>query len=167
MSVAPDLIECWVHRRHPVAGLEILLLRRAPERIFPGFWQCVTGGIEAGERVPLAALREVREETGLEGDDLEAFYDLDFAVPFYDEGGDSVVTTAVFAVRVRHDATVRISDEHDAMRWVPAAGVAASVVWPSYTESVRRVAEVLGDPLREPWFRLDADGWRVMRRPRA
>lgn len=167
MSLAPDLIECWVHRRHPAAGLEILLLRRAPTRIFPGFWQPVTGGIEPGERVPAAALREVREETGLGDDDLEAFYDLDFAVPFYDEGGDAVVMTAVFAVRARPEAAVRISDEHDAMRWVPAAEVAASVVWPSYAESVRRVAEVLADPVREPWFRLDADGRRIARRPRA
>ena len=61
MSLRPDLIECWVFRVAPPADatdprpdadrLEILLIRRAPSRIFPGLWQCVTGGVEPGERV--------------------------------------------------------------------------------------------------------------------
>lgn len=166
MSVRPDLIECWVFREGP-SGAEILLIRRAPHRIFAGFWQCVTGGVEPGERVPEAALREVREETGFGPDDIEAFYDLDQATPFYDEGPDAVVTAAVFALRVRAGASARLSDEHDGLRWVPVAEVPSLIVWPSYTEAVRRIAEVLADPRREPWFRLDADGRRIARRPRA
>ena len=148
-------------------GVEILLLRRAAHRIFPGLWQCVTGGIEPGERVPAAALREVSEETGLADADIEAFYDLDHVAPFYDEGSDAVVASAIFAVRVRADAAPRLSHEHDAMRWVPAAEVPAAVIWPSCAESVRRVSEVLTDPARERWFRLDTDGGRIARRPRA
>ncbi len=167
MSLRPDLVECWVFRVTPSAGVEILLIRRAAHRIFPGLWQCVTGGIEPGERVPAAALREVREETGLGDADIEAFYDLDQVAPFYDEGTDAVVVSAIFAVRVRPDAEAAISWEHDAMRWVAAAEVPAAVVWPSYAESVRRVVEVLTDAEREGWFRLDADGRRLARRPRA
>lgn len=166
MSVKPDLVECWVFRVG-AAGVEVLLIRRAAHRIFPGLWQCVTGGVEPGERVPEAALREVREETGLADADIEAFYDLDHAVPFYDDGSDAVVVSAIFALRVRADAVARLSHEHDAMRWVSAADVPATVVWPSYAESVRRVAEVLTDPAREPWFRLDAEGRRIARRPLA
>src|SRR3990172_8313844 len=46
--------------------------RPPPGPIFRGLWQCVTGGLHDGERVPLAALREVAEETGLGPDDIEA-----------------------------------------------------------------------------------------------
>ncbi len=41
---------------------EILLLERVHPR---GFWQSVTGSLEAGERPFQAALREVAEETGM------------------------------------------------------------------------------------------------------
>jgi 8-oxo-dGTP pyrophosphatase MutT (NUDIX family) len=182
MSVRPDLVECWVFRVVPPSGqsdprpasdrptsdrLEILLLRRAPHRIFPGLWQCVTGGIEPGERAPAAALREVEEETGLGAPDIEAFFDLDQAASFYDEGADAVVVSAIFAVRVRADAAPHPSHEHDAMRWVTAAEAPSLAIWPSYAESVRRVRDLLLDPDLARWFLLDADGRRVARRPTA
>jgi dATP pyrophosphohydrolase len=168
VSVRPDLVECWVYRVDPATGgVEILLLRRAPHRIFPGLWQCVTGGVEPGERIPMAALREVDEETGFGAVAIEAFYDLDQVAPFFDEGSDAVVVSAIFAVRVRADAVCRPSHEHDAMRWVPADQAPSLAIWPSYAESVRRVREVLVDPALERWFRLDLDGRRLARRPSA
>ncbi len=45
------------------ADLQVLLLERADK---PGFWQSVTGSLEPGETTRDAAIREVREETGLE-----------------------------------------------------------------------------------------------------
>lgn len=176
MSLRPDLIECWIFRVRPAAAgdgrteaerLEILLIRRAPHRIFPGLWQCVTGGVEPGERIPAAAMREVREETGLGPHEIEAFYDLDQVAPFYDEGTDAVVISAIFAARVREGAEAHESWEHDGLRWVPAADAPGLAIWPSYGESVRRVRELLLDPALEPWFRLDAEGRRIARRPTA
>ncbi len=114
MSLRPDLVECWLFRvvapsgltdaRTDAERLEILLIRRSVTRIFPGLWQCVTGGVEPGERVPMAAIREVEEETGLRGPDVEGWYDLDQVAPFFDEGVDGVVVSAIFAARIRPDA---------------------------------------------------------------
>jgi len=175
MSLRPDMIECWLFRvlppstpadrRSDAERTEILLIRRAGHRIFPGLWQCVTGGIEPGERVPAAAMREVLEETGLGPGEVEAFYDLDQVAPFYDEGVDGVVVSAIFAARVRPDAAARPSWEHDGLRWVPAAEAPRITVWPSYVESIRRIREQLLDPELERWFRLDEDGARIARRP--
>jgi 8-oxo-dGTP pyrophosphatase MutT (NUDIX family) len=177
MSLRPDLIECWVFRVAPPVSpaddrpdadrLEILLIRRAAHRIFPGLWQCVTGGVEPGERVPAAAMREVHEETGLGPAEIERFYDLDQVAPFYDEGADAVVISAIFAARVRPDAEARASWEHDDLRWVPAADAPRLAIWPSYADSIRRVGELLLDPARERWFALDVDGTRIARRPTA
>lgn len=177
MSIRPDIVECWLFRVVPAAGpadsrpeadrLEILLIRRAPDRIFPGLWQCVTGRIEPGERVPMAALREVEEETGFGAEALEAVFDLDQAIPFYDESVDSLVFSAIFAARVRPEAVPRPSREHDEVRWVPAAEAPGLAIWPSYAESVRRVREVLLDPQLARWFELDRVGRRIARRPTA
>lgn len=43
--------------------LKVLIMERADK---PGFWQSVTGSIEAGESPYDAAIREVQEETGLD-----------------------------------------------------------------------------------------------------
>jgi dATP pyrophosphohydrolase len=43
--------------------MKVLLLERAD---YPGYWQSVTGSSEAGETLTETAIREVREETGLD-----------------------------------------------------------------------------------------------------
>lgn len=163
MSIRPDLIECWVFRVRDPVGLEILMIRRADGRIFPGLWQCVTGGIEPGERVPAAALREFREETGLDDDAIEGFYDLDQVAPFYDEGADAVVISAIFAVRIRVGVEPTLSHEHDASRWVSPDEARRLAVWPSYAESIRRVGDQLLDPAQAGWFEMTLAGKRRAR----
>jgi hypothetical protein len=109
----------------------------------------------------------VEEETGFGRDDVEAWYDLDQVAPFYDEGVDGVVVSAIFAARVRPDREARVSHEHDGTRWVPAAEAPGLAVWPTYAESVRRVRDLLLDPALAGWFEMDGDGRRLARRPRA
>jgi 8-oxo-dGTP pyrophosphatase MutT (NUDIX family) len=164
----PDLVECWIFRvpdgQPPGGGLpEFLLIRRAPGRIFPGLWQCVTGGLEPGERIPMTALREVREEVGFGPAEIEAFYDLDQVTHFYDEGPDAIVAGAIFAIRVRLDAVVRLSHEHDGFRWADREEALRLVVWPSYGDTIDRILGRLLDPGVERWFRLDLEGRRLAR----
>ena len=160
----PDLVECWIFRDPPgEAEPEFLLIRRAPGRIFPGLWQCVTGGPEPGERIPMTALREVREEVGFGPAEIEAFYDLDQVTHFYDEGPDAIVAGAIFAIRVRPDAVPRLSHEHDGVRWADREEALRLVVWPSYRETLDRILGRLLDSEMERWFRLDLGGRRLAR----
>ena len=60
-----------MHYKQPVSVLvviytaagDVLLLERADH---PGYWQSVTGSRDGGETLTETALREVREETGLD-----------------------------------------------------------------------------------------------------
>lgn len=161
MAFRPDLVDVWIFR--VVDGeAQILLMRRSSGRVLPGLWQGVSGRLEAGERVVDGALRELREETGIEHPRIEAFFDLDFVNQFHYAPADAILTAAVFAVRVGPDAEPLLSHEHDAAEWLPLEAAFARVVWPGYRDAIRRVADNLLDPERARWFELGPDGHAVV-----
>jgi 8-oxo-dGTP pyrophosphatase MutT (NUDIX family) len=164
----PDLVDCWifrvVHSARDVPSIEVLLLRRAPDRIMPGLWQCVSGSVEPGDRIAVEALRELREETGFGPDHIEAFYDLDLVNQFHEPSYDAIVSAAVFAVRIRNGAEPTVSHEHDGARWVAIEQAHSEVIWPGYRTAIERIRDDLDDPERAAWFELTFEGDR---RPRA
>lgn len=156
----PDLVDCWIFRA-AAGGTEILLIRRAPGRILPGLWQCVSGSVEPGERIAHAALRELHEETGFDAASIEAFFDLDLVNQFHEPSVDAVLSSAVFAVRVAPIATERLSNEHDGARWLGVDVAWREVVWPGYRTAIERIRDDLSDPSRAAWFELTLNGERT------
>jgi 8-oxo-dGTP pyrophosphatase MutT (NUDIX family) len=154
MGARPDLVACWLFRVGADTGVEILLIRRAPGRRYPGLWQCVTGKLEAGERIVDGALREVAEETGLGPADLEAFMETDLVNWFHAADLDTLLCEAVFAARVRADATVTMSDEHDAYQWLAPGAAKDVVTWPAYQHAIDTVTWLVDNPSRAVSFRL-------------
>jgi 8-oxo-dGTP pyrophosphatase MutT (NUDIX family) len=140
---------------------EILLIRRSPGRILPGLWQCVSGSLEPGERVTAGALRELAEETGFGAADIEAFYDLDLVNQFHEPSVDGIVTSAVFAVRLKPEAEPRLSNEHDGARWHELEEAHQQVIWPGYRTAIERIRDDLSEPERAGWFELTLDGQRT------
>ena len=128
MSFRPDLVGCWIFRTSTDRGIEILLIRRAPDRIYPGIWQCVTGGLEGDEKVVDGALRELEEETGITAADIETLYGLDQVNLFHAEHVDALLAEAVFAAHVRAGVEPRLSLEHDDARWVSPEEARETVV---------------------------------------
>lgn len=163
--IRPDFVDCWIYRvplsARNIAHPEILLLRRAPGKILPGLWQCVSGSLEPDERVAVGALREVAEETGFVDDGIEAFYDLDLVNQFHEPSVDGVVMAAVFAVRVPPHAEPVLSREHDGARWLSVPDAHAAVIWPAYRTAIERIRDDLADPARAAWFELTREGART------
>ena len=149
------------HTSRAVERPEILLIRRAPGRILPGLWQCVSGSLEAGERVAAGALRELAEETGFGAADIEGFYDLDLVNQFHEPSVDGIVTAAVFAVRLRPDAEPRLSSEHDGAHWHDLEKAHQQVIWPGYRTAIERIRDDVSDPERAAWFELTLAGERA------
>src|SRR5256884_3699381 len=108
-SLQVSFIDAYVLRPGP-SGLEVLVLRRAPGGRSPGSWETVHGHIEPGETPVEAALRELREETGLEPARL---YNLSRAEAFYRHRTDEIALIPVFAGVVDAGAAARPSAEHD------------------------------------------------------
>lgn len=64
-ALGPGEYHLCVHVWMRMPDGRYLLTRRAPEKPFPGLWETTGGSALAGEESLDAALREVREETGL------------------------------------------------------------------------------------------------------
>ena len=150
----PDLVDVWIFHVDAAGELAILLMRRSQERVLGGLWQGVSGRLEDEERIVDGALRELREETGLRREDLAAFYDLDQVNHFHVEPLDALVSAAIFAGRVATQVEPRLSHEHDAFEWLPAAEAIGRSVWPGYRESIARIRDYLLDPALARWFEL-------------
>jgi 8-oxo-dGTP pyrophosphatase MutT (NUDIX family) len=121
--------------RRGAAGWEVLLVRRAEGVRCAGAWEIVSGRIEPGETPPDAAVRELREETGLE---IERLYNVTVQ-SFYLHATDIVMMSVVFAAFVR-DGALALGDEHAEGRWTPVDRAPALMSWP-------RSRVVLGDIL--------------------
>jgi dATP pyrophosphohydrolase len=128
---------------YTVQGEFLLLNRLRP----PHFWQSVTGSLRPGETARSAALREVREETGL----IEGFRLVDlhssrlFPIrPAWRERyreGVCFNREHWFALPLPTRRCVRIAaDEHCDYRWLPAERAATLVGSWTNRDAIRRLA---------------------------
>jgi dATP pyrophosphohydrolase len=140
MSFRPDLVSCWTFRVEPDDGLRILLLHRAPGRIFPGIWQPVTGGLEPEERIVDGALRELHEETGIGPAGIVHLYGIDQVNLFHADHVDALQAEAVFAADLRPGVEAVLSHEHDEQRWVTPDEATEMVLWPAYRAAISQIA---------------------------
>ncbi len=89
--------------------IEYLLLRSS-------YWGFPKGRMEPGEDERQTALREVREEAGLDVAILDGFREVDEYT--YQRKGEPVEKRAVYFVAQAHDRNSRLSHEHNDMAWV-------------------------------------------------
>ena len=159
MSFRPDLVSCWTFRVDPDGQLRILLLHRAPGRIFEGIWQPVTGGLEQGERILQGALRELVEETGIGPEGIATLYGIDQVNLFHAEHVDAIQAEAVFAAELKPGIDAVLSEEHDDQRWVNPGEGSEMVLWPAYREAIRQIEWIVTH--REMATLMQAGDWAV------
>ena len=150
----PDLVACWLFRVSPAGQVEILLIHRAPGRLYPGLWQCVTGRLEAGEPILAGALREVAEETGIGPAQIEALFETDIVNWFHEVAVDGLMSEAVFAARLRPNAPITLSHEHDDLRWLTPPEAHELVLWPAYHRAIEQIEWLVANPDKAAVYRL-------------
>ena len=132
MKIISNMIEAHVFRETG-NGLEFLLLKRAEKEIYPGLWQMVTGKIEAEETAYQAALREIKEETGLSPERL-------WVVPnvntFYSHEQNYISLLPVFAAKVEGSEKIIICEEHTESCWYNSDEAKKVLAWEGQRHSV-------------------------------
>ncbi len=139
MNVTSSLIEAHIFRLAR-KELEFLLLKRSENEIYPGLWQMVTGSIDDNEKAYQAAVREIKEETGLTP---VKFWVVPNVNSFYSPKQNSICMVPVFAALVADDSNVIISEEHSEYKWVSKDDAIRLLAWPGQRNSVETIYEYI------------------------
>jgi 8-oxo-dGTP pyrophosphatase MutT (NUDIX family) len=137
-TVTPGVVDVFVIRQLDPEW-RVLVLQRAADTRCPGAWETIHGRIEPGERPEHAAVREVREESGLEASRLYSIT----VHPFYLHAQQTVQLAIVFAAFVEEPADVVIGPEHRAHEWLSVEDAIGRFVWPRERSSMREIVSLL------------------------
>jgi dihydroneopterin triphosphate diphosphatase len=123
---------------------QILLLERADH---PGWWQSVTGSQDAGETLTETAIREIREETGLDAAKYKLSdwgyqnrYEIFDCYRHRYVPGTTHNTEHVFGLDIPAPLPIQLSPrEHLSYQWLPAKLAAAKCFSASNAEAISRL----------------------------
>ena len=131
-------IDVYVIRPLP-AGWRVLALQRGQRARCPGAWEPVHGHVDPGEEPEQAAVRELREETGLTAERLYIVR----VQPFYVRATRTLQLAVVFAAFVAEPAEVVIGTEHVRAEWLSVDEALVQFAFPGERASLREVVELL------------------------
>jgi type II secretory ATPase GspE/PulE/Tfp pilus assembly ATPase PilB-like protein/8-oxo-dGTP pyrophosphatase MutT (NUDIX family) len=137
-QVIPGVVDVYVIR--PLAdGWKVLTVQRADDTRCPGAWETVHGRLDEGERPEDGAIREVREETGL---DVARLYNVTVQ-PFYLHMFGTVQLAIVFAALVDEPADVTLGVEHKRYEWLSPHDASSRFIWPREKEALQHILHLL------------------------
>lgn len=124
---------------------QVLLMERADA---PGFWQSVTGSQDAGETLEQTAIREVREETGLDATGfgltpwgIENRFEIYARWRHRYAPGVTHNTEHVFGLQLPAPCTVCLAPrEHLRYQWLPWKTAAEHCFSPSNAAAIRQLS---------------------------
>ena len=128
--------------RPAAKGWLVLALQRAKESRCPDTWEMIHGKVEPGESLEHAAVRELREEAGLEPRRLLSIT----MHPFYLVPRRTVQLAAVFAAIVAPDSTVALSAEHAKHAWLTPSQARRRFTWPHERRALDDARVLIGTP---------------------
>ena len=134
-----------VHRTRGAAH-ELLLAARRHATTGKLVWGIPKGHLEAGESSEQAAVREVREETGIEADVEQPLGDVTYCFARRDDDGRPVrifKRVRFFLMRARRGRFADRDAEMDAVRWFSPEDAARITAYENERALVRRATELL------------------------
>ena len=133
-NIKVRVVDCYVYRQTD-KGLKFLILKRNEKKLYEHLWQGVAGKIEKDEEAWQTAIRELKEETGL--DPVKMFV-ADHVSQFYEKHGDRVNLVPVFGIEV-DSKNVILSDEHIEYKWVDFKEAFDTLVWNGQKKGIQTV----------------------------
>lgn len=139
-NIVSRTVEVCVFKMEEDGPKYLLLKRSAEDSLYPGMWQFMTGTMNEGEHAVKAAIREFREETGLE---VARCWVVPYVNSFYVAATDTVHTSPFFAVEVDPRDQPRLSREHQEYAWCTLEDARRRLVWPGQRYGLQIVDEYI------------------------
>lgn len=124
------------------AGCEVALTRRKTLK-GQDAWGLPKGQVESGESAAEAALREVREETGLDAEIVEPLDDITYWFAWPPDRTRYRKTVHFFLMKMTGGDPGDHDDEVDEVRFVPAGTAARLASYGSEKKVLRRAAQIV------------------------
>jgi len=115
------------------------MLKRAKGKIYEGMWRMVAGKIKPNEKAWEACLREIKEETGLEIDEL---YSVPFINSFYEWETNKIHDIPVF-LAITKESEVIMNDEHNEYEWLYIDEAISRLEWPGQKKGIEESFKML------------------------
>ena len=132
------VVDCYVYR-HTNDGIRFLLMKRNLNKMYEHLWQGVAGKIESGETASETAIRELKEETGLNPINM---FVADHVSRFYETHGDRINLVPVFGIEVDSDE-VNLSEEHIDCKWVSIDEALDRLIWNGQKKGIQTVYDMV------------------------
>ncbi len=133
-------------------GWRFLLLKRAYTESYAGAWGFVTGTKSDEETAAQIAVRELKEETGL---DPKALWATEYVIQFYEPEFDKVWILPLIVAVVPPDSEVKLSRENDEFIWLGAEQARAQVSWKNLVRAIEDLSEELRRYPAPTWVSLE------------
>ncbi len=123
------------------AETHFLILQRAKDdKLYPGLWQIVTGTMRKNETALKAAMRELKEETGLIP---KRCWTVPYVDTYFDLVKDTIQLAPVFAAELDSSSVLQLSEEHQRFEWLRYQDARKRLVWPGQKHSIKIVNEFI------------------------
>ena len=150
-EVKVRVVDCYIYR-HTADGIRFLLMKRNLNKIYEHLWQGVAGKIERGETSSEAAIRELKEETGLSPVNI---FVADHVSRFYEVHGDCINLVPVFGIEVDSENVI-LSEEHISYKWADIDEALNTLVWNGQKKGIQTVHDmVINNDDRMIWSKVE------------
>ncbi len=138
-KIISDSVDVYLFRRVN-ARVQFLVLLRRPEIALGNTWHSVHSKVGEGETAYKAALRELRQTTGIVP---HRFYSADLISQFYDHFSDTINLTPVFAALVEGPGPVILSPDYGDFAWCELDEAVARLLSSAQRWAVRHIHDVI------------------------
>lgn len=134
-------------RREFSAGF--VLFRKTPEGLrfllldYGKHWDYPKGHLEEGETAWQAAVRELREETGIRQVDRVGRFERDMHYAFHSPKKGNIAKTVTYFLGQTREEQVKLSDEHTGHEWLPYEEASARLTYDNAREMLQAAWESL------------------------